>query len=73
MTKHKPDCKRVFKNYDKTCPRCIELMNGAKARKGWQADYFKRKKENEIRQSKEIKNHDCKKSGCMSICTFGDW
>ena len=34
-TKHKDDCKRVFKNYDATCPRCQELAAGEKPRAGW--------------------------------------
>ncbi len=34
-TKHKEDCERVFKNYDMTCPRCVELANGSPARDGW--------------------------------------
>ena len=40
MTKtyHKEDCKRVFKNYDHSCPRCVELINGAEARKGWKIE-----------------------------------
>ena len=37
-TYHKEDCKRVFKNYDMTCTRCVELSNGAEARKGWNDD-----------------------------------
>lgn len=37
-TRHKDDCKRAFRNYDMTCPRCRELANGAKARKGWNKD-----------------------------------
>ena len=32
---HKEDCKRIFKRYDESCPRCKELLNGAKPRKGW--------------------------------------
>lgn len=32
---HKEDCKRVFKNYDMDCPRCVELANGAKPRDAW--------------------------------------
>ena len=34
-TKHKDDCRRVFKRYDLACPRCQELSNGAEARQGW--------------------------------------
>lgn len=34
-TKHREDCKRVFKAYDMGCARCVELSNGAEARAGW--------------------------------------
>ena len=34
-TKHRADCSRVFKNYDMTCDRCVELSNGLAARPGW--------------------------------------
>jgi len=34
-TSHKENCKRAFKNYDKTCPRCRELIAGAEPREGW--------------------------------------
>lgn len=32
---HNTNCKRVFKRYDPTCPRCKELINGAIPRKAW--------------------------------------
>lgn len=34
-TRHNEDCNRVFKNYDKTCPRCMELASGVAPRAGW--------------------------------------
>ncbi len=34
-TLHKDDCSRIFKNYDKSCPRCIELMSGSAPREAW--------------------------------------
>lgn len=77
-TKHKADCQRIFKNYDKNCPRCQELMAGAKPRMGWNdarrvypfapAGYTK-----EEYNCKLIKEHDCKKAGCGPVCTFGEW
>jgi len=73
ITKHKDNCRRVFKQYDKDCPRCQELMKGAKPRKGWQYDYFRRKKEEDKRRSEDIRNHDCKKAGCGVVCTYGEW
>ena len=72
-TKHNRACQRVFGRYDKTCPRCLELMQGAPARNGWQTSYFAAKAENERGELVAIKNHDCKKSGCAPVCTFGDW
>lgn len=68
-TIHKTDCGRAFKNYDKTCARCLELMNGAKPREGW-GDW---KRKEEMRQIQAIRNHDCKRSNCNVVCTFGDW
>lgn len=70
MTKHKEDCRRVFKKYDTNCPRCKELMAGSPAREGWQKRYYANKKHAE--QIRKIP-HDCKKSNCGPICTFGDW
>lgn len=52
-TKHKEDCKRVFKNYDLSCPRCIELMQGANPREGWGSI----RKEQEARTLKAIGEH----------------
>ena len=73
MVKHNYDCTRVFKNYDKDCPRCQELAQGAKPRESWHKRYFDNKKKEEERFANALKNHDCKVSGCMPICTFGDW
>ena len=51
-----------------TCPRCDELHDGHAPVK-W--DHSKR--DADIQRSKEIKAHDCKKSKCGPVCTFGDW
>ena len=72
-TKHTYDCKRVFKHYDMTCPRCVELSNGAKARDGWQKKYYENKKRNDAIELNAIKNHNCHESNCGPVCTFGDW
>ena len=73
-TKHKEDCGRVFKNYDMTCPRCVELKNGAQPREGWQREYFARKASEEAALTKAIKEHDCAKSNCSIVCcTAFDW
>ena len=71
---HKEDCKRVFKNYDKDCPRCQELMNGSPAREGW----GRIKKEQEARTLKAISEHyrsyypNGNKCGNI-VCTCFDW
>lgn len=72
-TKHKHDCSRVFKNYDMSCPRCVELAEGAKPRDGWQRQYYGNKKVEEARFMKQLKAHDCVKSNCGVVCTAFDW
>jgi len=59
----------VFGKLVDDCPRCDELRDGASVRKGW----GHRKQEAERLQLQAIRNHDCKKAGCLPICTFGDW
>lgn len=51
------------------CPRCAELDAGAPPIE-WSSTIRKRE---ELRRIREIREHDCKRSGCMPICTFGDW
>lgn len=51
------------------CPRCAELANGAEPVK-WN---ITRRLEIEAEQLRAIRNHDCKKSGCGPVCTFGEW
>ena len=68
-TTHSTDCSRAFKNYDRTCARCLELINGDKPRAGW-SDW---KRKQEAIQLSAIRNHDCKVAHCNVVCTFGDW
>lgn len=68
-TFHKADCSRAFSHKDMTCPRCIELANGATPRAGWSDS----KRKFEAQSIAAIKAHNCKASNCMSVCTFGDW
>jgi len=68
-TKHLQDCQRVFKNYDKECPRCQELASGSAPRQGW--GDFKRRME--AQSITAIKAHNCVVSHCSIVCTFGDW
>ena len=51
------------------CPRCEQLARGAAPVKGWGA----RKKEQEAEFTRALKAHDCVKSNCGPVCTFGDW
>jgi hypothetical protein len=73
MTKHNSNCRMVFGRKDPTCPRCQELLRGAPPRQGWQGAYYKRKKREEEQRSRAIREHDCKKSKCMPVCTAFDW
>ena len=68
-TKHSATCGRVYRRYDTTCPRCLELAAGAVPRCGW----GDRARADERRQIAEIRAHDCRASGCGPVCTFGDW
>ena len=72
-TKHLIDCQRVFKNYDKQCPRCLELSNGAEPRKGWGPS----RRELDLRVSTEIHSHFSSQKhltgGCGVVCTYGEW
>lgn len=68
MTKHREGCTRAFGRLDPKCPRCRELAQGAKPRKGWTSW-----RENDARHASDIANHDCKAAGCGPVCTFGDW
>ncbi len=72
-TKHKINCSRVFKRYDMTCPRCIELSMGSKPRDGWQKRYYEDKARDERQFMQSLKNHDCTKSNCGIVCTAFDW
>ena len=67
---HKADCLRVFSRYDRECPRCQELINGAPARKGWGLS-------NDARRCIEIDSHFTSEKhlsgGCGVVCTFGEW
>lgn len=72
-TPHKLDCNMAFGRKDETCDRCQELLMGAPARAGWQKSYYENKKRNEQMQLHAIRTHDCKKSNCGYMCTFGEW
>lgn len=71
--KHSSQCQMSFGRKDKKCPRCAEMLNGSPSRSGWQQKYYSRKKTEEQRTIAAIRNHDCAKSNCAPICTFGDY
>jgi len=51
------------------CPRCAELLAGAKPIMGWGA----RRKQEEADTIRAIRSHNCKTSGCGPVCTAFDW
>lgn len=71
-TKHTPDCKMSFGRLDPTCARCIELASGAPRRDaGWST--YKRRQQQEAQRTRDIREHDCKRSGCGPVCTAFEW
>jgi len=46
-----------FGRKDPKCPRCVELINGAPARAGWQKSYFQQKNQAEAQTLKAIADH----------------
>lgn len=55
----------VFGKITIGCPRCDELLAGAKPVRWACEPVFTR--------VASIRAHDCKASRCAPICTFGDW
>jgi len=69
-TKHKPDCVMAFGRKDETCPRCQELLNGAKPRAGWSS----KRRQEEADRLQAIRNHNF--AACTAnnvVCTHFDW
>ena len=58
----------VFGRKTAGCPRCDELLAGAKP-VVWR--HYRR--DDEARRIREIRAHNCKASNCGPVCTFGDW
>ena len=50
------------------CPRCDELLAGAEPVR-WATS----RAQIDRQRIAEIRTHDCKRSGCGPVCTFGDW
>lgn len=73
-TKHDPAvCRMSFGRYPVTgCPRCAELANGAEARRGYGRS-AKQRRQDDADRSRQIREHDCRKSHCGPVCTAFDW
>jgi hypothetical protein len=67
--KHSADCKRRFGALDLNCPRCVQLFHGSARRPSWSS----LSKSQERVSNDAIRRHDCVKSHCGPVCTFGDW
>ena len=59
----------VFGRLTRGCPRCDELLAWAEP-VVWAST---RRQRAERQRIAEIRAHDCKRSGCGPVCTFGDW
>jgi hypothetical protein len=73
IRKHSSQCQMSFGRKDRKCHRCVEIINGAPSRSGWQKQYYTNKKRDEEMTISDIKSHDCAKSGCGPVCTYGEW
>ena len=65
-TKHKAGCSRVWRHYDPTCPRCIELSEGATPREGWGQS-----RTDEAERIEAIRTHDfaaCARKNIICTC-----
>lgn len=51
---HSVDCKMAFGRHDPLCPRCQQMMHGAPARTGWQAEYHRNKAKQKAARSSRI-------------------
>ena len=69
-TSHADDCRMAFGRKDPNCPRCMELLNGAPARSGW--NNRNRRAESRASHARRLAMHCCKRSGCGPICTAFD-
>lgn len=69
MTKRHTCGGPVFGRKTAGCPRCDELLAGADP-VVWSYD-LRRKQQEQVRRWNM--QHDCSKSRCAPICTFGDW
>lgn len=71
--KHSNECTMQFGRKDPECARCAEMIAGAPSRSGWQKSYFTKKQQEENLVRTQVREHDCKKSGCGYVCTAFEW
>lgn len=71
--KHSNECSMAFGKKDPCCPRCIEMLNGATPRNGWQKDYYRLKAHNDFIEKQAKQKHNCIKEGCGPVCTAFEW
>lgn len=55
------------------CVRCDELAAGAPRRTLAWVERKKKTRADYQAFVKALRAHNCKQSGCMPVCTFGDW
>jgi hypothetical protein len=78
QTKHSIDCNMAFGRKDPNCPRCVELLQGAAPRAGWQKDYFARKAASDTMERRAIAAHFAPGGPhalglCGPVCTAFDY
>jgi hypothetical protein len=56
----------VFGKREAGCPRCAELASGA-------APITWARRDDDRQRSHEVRAHDCERSRCGNVCTFGDY
>lgn len=71
--KHSNECKMAFGRKDANCPRCQELLNGAKARAGWQSKYYAEQQQQLAAIRAHYNSHKHLSGACGPVCTFGDY
>lgn len=52
------------------CPRCDELLAGAKSVR-WASS--RKEQDRQLAENRRRFPHSCRASGCGPVCTFGDW
>ena len=71
-TKHSADCKMVFGRKDPNCPRCQELLNGAKPIR-WAPSRAQMDRQRCAEIHAHFQSHKHLSGGCGPVCTFGEW